>query len=170
MSFSKFGIKNLLNVYDQRLKDLESEINEHEKLRFQLDMSPYRNEVEYKLKSLNRDISRKLEQKNSVSEIINELEKLDQLEDEDKQKLYYFYEVLQTDIRNYISKMPFNYEFALSDVKINKLMNDEDTPDDLKLIVAQAIYDNFKMSPEHSRELVLILRTDPVEDPDVDGL
>lgn len=90
----------------------------------------------------------------SINAVIAEINIITGLSAEIKEQLYYFYTVLGVQDRDYMTRMPFNWQTALSDPDIVALVADTTNPSPAKVAVAKILYQRYPINAEHIRTLV----------------
>lgn len=90
----------------------------------------------------------------SINAVIAEVNVLTGLSAEIKAQLYYFYTVLGVQVKEYMTRMPFNWQSALADPDIIALVADTTNPSPAKVAVAKLLYQRYPINPEHIRILV----------------
>jgi hypothetical protein len=87
---------------------------------------------------------------------LDEINVISNLPSETKDLLYYFYTVIKDSRVNFMIRMPFNYQAAIIDPNIQELLADTTNSKDNKTAIAQLVYQNYPISFDHIRSLLLI--------------
>ena len=136
------GLKNEQNENDTALAMISNDLNTLQ------SASAYTNEpvVADRITSLQESITLLTNRKNDINAVLSEISKINALPAESKDSLLYFYTVVNPNKQDYMSRMLFNCEAALSDTRIANLMADTTTPSAAKNAVARVIYDSYTVS------------------------
>lgn len=102
-----------------------------------------------KITSLQADIIALTNRKKNINEVLSEITMISALPNESKDKLLYFYTVVNPTKQEYMAKMLFNYKNALNDARITNLIADTITPSSAKKIIANIIYSSYSILTEN---------------------
>lgn len=151
-SASIAGISNSIAISQQTLDDVNTQITLLQTATGYSDVTaPALNDLLNQQANLTYTIS-------ELQAVLDEITGLYNLDSDTQDQLYYFYTVVDVSHVDFMVRMPFNYETALVDPTIVALLSDTTNTADTKTAIAQLVYQNYPIFPDHLRALTEIYR------------
>lgn len=95
----------------------------------------------------------------SIDAVLAEIASVQALGNNEKDQLYYFYTIVGANKPEFMARMLFNYQAALTNPDIIRLNADTVTPRDSKIAVATAFYESYTLAPQHISVITVVYRT-----------
>lgn len=114
--------------------------------------------VQARISDINRNISGLTLTISTIDSVLNEIAAVQSLSVENKEALLFFYVTVGTVKQDFMSRLLFNYEAALTDQRIAALRADTVTPGPAKTLIAKLYYENYPINQENARVIVSIFR------------
>jgi hypothetical protein len=137
------AITNDLNTFTTKLADINTQIASLQSVPAYSSIPA----VENQIATLTGQAKNYQNYVTQINALLDEIKNIQGLPDDNKATLYYFYTVLSTvgvSLSDFMSKMPFNL-IALNDPIIQQLVADIVTPADVKVSIATALYNSYKV-------------------------
>lgn len=152
---STFDFTNILAGLNTYLVGVQSSLDDvNAQIAVLESVVGYQDVISSDLATLNSGKSRFEDEIASINAVITEVNIITGLSAEIKAQLYYFYTVLGVQVKEYMARMPFNWQTALSDPDIVALVADTTNPSPAKVAVAKFLYQRYPIYGGHIRILV----------------
>lgn len=149
MSFdTDFNFTPVVNGFNSRILELQSLVAIDTAKCNMLTTSSYASLLTIEIAQLNYTINNLTNTINGFNAIINEISRIQALSVEEKTLIYYFYSVLGISKKPYMVKLLFNTSL-LSDPNVQAVYNDTTSAPEVKLLVAQALYNQFTVNTQY---------------------
>lgn len=132
-------------AFNNRLVSLQSQLNEQNEKLSLLQSSLYVSIVTNEINQLTSSILRINNTIFDIQLILDEITRIQNLSVEDKNLLYYFYTIVEDTSYGSKTKLLFNTTQALTDMEIQALLVDTTTPDNIRAIIANIIYNKYQI-------------------------
>ncbi len=135
-----------IDLFNNQLSSLQLQLNEENEQLSLLQSSLYQSIIIDEINQLIDSISTINGTISKIQSILTEINRVQNLSVEDKNSLYYFYTIVNDTSYGVKRKLLFNTTQALTDPDIQALLADITTPNNVKVIIANIIYNKVQIN------------------------